>query len=80
MGWVVDARPQEKDPEPTVKEAGLSPVPIWTVAENLAPTKIRTKFCSGRDENTFLCVPLVLSGESRRRGHKAFVFSLLAQH
>ena len=26
-----------KDPVPIVQEAGWAPVPVWTVAENLAP-------------------------------------------
>jgi len=30
-----------KDPVPTVQEAGWTPGPIWTRAENLAPTGIR---------------------------------------
>ena len=37
MGRVVDATPQEKEPKSIVEEAGLAPVPVWTVAENLAP-------------------------------------------
>ena len=28
------------DPVPIVQEAGLDPVPVWTGAENLAPTGI----------------------------------------
>ena len=31
-----------KDPVPIVQEAGRAPVPIWTGAENLAPTRIRS--------------------------------------
>jgi len=40
-GWLVNATPhplysQERDPVPTVQEAGWFPEPVWTVAENLA--------------------------------------------
>jgi len=31
-----------KDPVPTVKEAGWAPGPVWTGAENLASTEIRS--------------------------------------
>jgi len=30
-----------KDPAPIVQEAGWAPGPVWTGAENLAPTGIR---------------------------------------
>ena len=32
----------EKDPVPIVQEAGWAPGPVWTGAENLAPTGIRS--------------------------------------
>jgi hypothetical protein len=32
-----------KDPVPTVKEAGWTPRPVWTGAENFAPTGIRSR-------------------------------------
>ena len=32
----------EKDPVPIVQEAGWDPGPVWTCAENLAPTGIRS--------------------------------------
>jgi hypothetical protein len=32
----------EKDPVPIVQEAGLAPGPVWTVAESLALTGIRS--------------------------------------
>jgi len=31
-----------KDPVPIVQEAGWAPGPVWTGAENLAPTEIRS--------------------------------------
>jgi hypothetical protein len=47
MGWVVNTTPQllyprERDPVPIVREAGWVPGPVWTGAENLAPTRIRS--------------------------------------
>jgi hypothetical protein len=50
MGWVVNARPRpfnpwETDPVPTVQEAGMRPGPVWTGAENLIPTGIRSADC-----------------------------------
>jgi hypothetical protein len=46
-GWVVKATPlpfyfREKDPVPIVKEDGWASGPVWTVAENLAITEIRS--------------------------------------
>ena len=34
--------PRVIDPVPIVREAGWASGPVWTVAENLAPTRIRT--------------------------------------
>ena len=36
------ALPLGKDPVPIVQEAGWTPGPVWTGAENLAPTGIRS--------------------------------------
>ena len=36
------ALPTGKDPVPIVQEAGWAPGPVWTGAENLAPTGIRS--------------------------------------
>jgi hypothetical protein len=46
-GWGVSFMPRPlfipgKDPVPIVQEAGWSPGPVWTGAENLAPTGIRS--------------------------------------
>ena len=46
-GRVVNATPQplyprEGDAEPIVQEAGWAPGPVWTRAEYLAPTGIRS--------------------------------------
>ena len=48
MGWVSMSRPsrftprEERGPVPIVQEAGWVPGPVWTGAENLAPTAIRS--------------------------------------
>jgi hypothetical protein len=47
MGWVVNVTPRSlftpgKDPVPILQEAGWAPGPVWTRAENLAPTGIRS--------------------------------------
>ena len=34
--------PRERDPVPIVQEAGWAPMPVWTGAENLAPTGFRS--------------------------------------
>jgi hypothetical protein len=46
-GWGVSVTPQPlftpgKGPVPIVQEAGWAPGPVWTGAENLPPTGIRT--------------------------------------
>ena len=45
--WVINPTlwplyPPGKEPVPTVQEAGWAPGPVWTGAENLAPTGIRS--------------------------------------
>jgi hypothetical protein len=47
-----------KDPVPSVQEAGWTPGPVWTGAENLAPTGIRSPDCPAR--STLKVVPLKL--------------------
>ena len=47
MGWGVSVTPRSlftpgKDPLPNVQEAGWAPGPVWTGAEHLAPTGIRS--------------------------------------
>ena len=37
------ALPPGKDPVPIEWEAGWAPGPVWTGAENLAPTRIRSR-------------------------------------
>jgi hypothetical protein len=50
MRWVVSVTPRplstpRKDPVPIVQEAGWAPRPVWTGAENLTPTRIRSLDC-----------------------------------
>jgi len=50
--WVVNATPRplyprERETVPNVQEAGCAPGPVWTGAENLAPTGIQTPDCPG---------------------------------
>jgi hypothetical protein len=58
MGWVANATPRPlstpgKDPVCIVQEAGWAPGPVWTGAENLAPTGIRSLYCSARTEKLY---------------------------
>ena len=60
MGWVGGCsapRPSrfipKKNPVPTVHEAGWVPRPVWTGAENLAPTGIRSPDCPARSESLY---------------------------
>ena len=45
------ALPPGIDPLPIVQEAGWAPVPVWTCAENLAPTGIRSPDRPARSES-----------------------------
>ena len=42
-----------KDPVPIVQEAGWAPEPVWTGAENLAPTGIRSPDRPARSESLY---------------------------
>jgi hypothetical protein len=58
MGWLVNAMhrslyPRERDPVPVVQEAGWTPGPVWTCAENLAPTGIRSPDRQARSESLY---------------------------
>ena len=55
-GWMANATPQppyprERDWVPTVQEAGCFPGPVWTGAENLAYTGIRSLDRSAHSES-----------------------------
>ena len=45
--------PPGKDPVPIVQEAGWAPEPVWTGAENLAPTKIRSPDRPARSQSIY---------------------------
>jgi hypothetical protein len=44
--------PQERDSVPIVQEVGWAPGPVWTVAENLASTGIRSPDRPARSESS----------------------------
>jgi len=48
-----------KDPVPIVQEAGWAPGPVWTGAENLAPTGIRSPDSPARK---LVAIPTTLPG------------------
>ena len=56
VGWST-SRPGRftpgKDPVPIVQEAGWAPGPVWTGAENLASTGIRSPACPARSESLY---------------------------
>ena len=57
-GWVVSTTPRplyprERDPVPIVQEVGWAPEPVWTGAENLAPTVIRSPDRPARSESLY---------------------------
>ena len=45
--------PPEKDPLPIVQEAGWAPGPVWTGAENLDPTGIRSPDRPARSQSLY---------------------------
>ena len=56
-GWRISTTPRplypRKDPVPTVQEAGWAPGPVWTDAENLAPTGVRSPDRPARSESLY---------------------------
>ena len=55
-GWsssLPDALPRERDPVPIVQEAGWASRPVWTGAENLTPTRIRSPDRPDRIESLY---------------------------
>jgi len=57
-GWGVSVTPRplftlEKDPVPIVQEAGWAPGPVWTGAENLAPTGIQSPDRPARSQSLY---------------------------
>jgi hypothetical protein len=58
------ALPRERGPVPIAQEAGWTPGPVWTVAENLAPTGIGTADSPARSESLYR---LSYSGRADRK-------------
>ena len=54
--------PGERDPVPTVQEAGWAPGPVWFGAENLASTGIRSPERPAGSESLYSTPPLDLHG------------------
>ena len=57
-GWGVSVTPRPlftpgKDPVPNAQEAGWAPGPVWTGAENLAPTGIRSPDRPARSQSLY---------------------------
>ena len=57
-GWGVSVTPRPlftpgKDLVPIVQEAGWAPRPVWTGAENLASTRIRSPDCPARSQSLY---------------------------
>jgi hypothetical protein len=57
-GWGISVTPQPlftpgKDPVPIVQEAGWAPGPVWTGAENLTPTGIRSPDRPARSQSLY---------------------------
>ena len=42
-----------KEPVPVLQEAGWAPGPVWTAAENLVPTRIRSQDRPARSESLY---------------------------
>ena len=58
MEWVFNATPRPlyprgRDPVPIVQEAGWASGTVWTVAENIAPTRIRSSDHPARSESLY---------------------------
>jgi hypothetical protein len=58
-----------KDPVPIVQEAGWAPGPVWIVAENLAPTGIRSRWVrvvipTTLSRPTYACIVLLKYGHT----------------
>jgi hypothetical protein len=57
MGWLAPhprpLYPRERDPVPILQKAWWAPGPVWTAAENLAPTGIRSPDRPARSESLY---------------------------
>ena len=53
QGHALPPNPREGEPVLILQESGLAPGPVWTVAENLAPTVIRFPDRQARSESLY---------------------------
>jgi len=72
-GWGVSVTPRplftpRKNPVPIVQEAGWAPGPVWTGAENLAPTGIRTPDRPARSQSVHNAVLISILHVLYRQG------------
>jgi hypothetical protein len=67
-----------KDPVPIVQEAEWAPGPVWTGAENLAPTEIRSPDRPARSQSLYRLTPLLILVyvQNTQRFDKGFYFHL----
>jgi len=81
-GWGVSVTPRPlftpgKDPVPIVQEAGWAPGPVWTGAENLAPTGIRSPDRPARSQSLYrLRYPALLNRESVKKYFNSQLYRL----
>jgi hypothetical protein len=82
-GWGVSVTPwplftSGKDPVPIVQEAGWTPGPVWTGAENLVPTGIRSPDRPVRSQSLYqLCyLAHIWHCSNRQTGGHAFVVNI----
>ena len=86
-GWGVSVMPRPlfipgNDPVPIVQEDGWDPVPVWTCAENLAPTGIRSPDRPTRSQPLYrlsypvqnLCAVITLIASCDRKRHNVRIF------
>jgi len=85
MGWVFNATRQPIYPRDRtgtiVQEAGWAPMPVWTGAENLAPTGIRSPDRPARSESRtkFAAVTRVVDGQFLRAKENWVKFLILQE-
>jgi len=66
--------PPGKDPVPIVQEAGWAPGPVWTGAENLAPTGIRSPDRPARSQSLYRLRYGTNGGPLLTFWHRSFTF------
>ena len=91
--WGVSVTPRQlftpgKDPVPIVREAGWAPGPVWTGAENLDPTEIRSPDRPARSQSLYRlrypahCIYVYFNNYSEilLLNHKCFIFYNLCEN